>query len=210
MKIDTNSIDDILLAKLRNMNFLRITQRPVQDQVYQYCDMLGLMTQTDLPLFGCMRRTKFAEGIRQAEEMEKMVRKHPCNVVISYINEPMPNASNEPHRHLLRDELENFFSACDSVIKLNNPDRVIKHVDGDYDPPTEGMPDNHCYPLWYNGHGIDIGRLNKGYWMHVKPEWCYGCGEYGTEGLDFKEIMERYYPKEWLVEPFSTNNIIGA
>lgn len=40
-----------------------------------------------------------------------MVRKHPCNVVISYINEPFPNANNEPHRHLIRPELENFLPA---------------------------------------------------------------------------------------------------
>lgn len=63
-------IDDILLAKLCNMNFLRLTQRPVQEEIYDYCDRLGIMIQTDLPLFGVMRKTKFAEGVRQAEEME--------------------------------------------------------------------------------------------------------------------------------------------
>ena len=95
-------IDDILLAKLCNMNFLRLTQRPVQDEVYEYCDKLGLMTQTDLPLFGVMRRFRVPEGIRQAEELARMVRKHPCNVVVSYINEPFPNDNNEPHAHLIR------------------------------------------------------------------------------------------------------------
>lgn len=203
-------IDDILLAKLCNMNFLRLTQRPVQDEVYEYCDKLGLMTQTDLPLFGCMRRTKICEGIRQAEEMERMVRSHPCNVIISYINEPFPNAMNEPHRHLERTELEQFFGMCDTVVKLHNPERVIKHVDGDYDPPTDSMPDNHCYPMWYNSHGIEIGRLNKGYWIPVKPNWYYGCGEYGTEGLDSCEVMCRYYPKEWIKEPFCPGNIVRA
>ena len=203
-------IDDMLLAKLCNMNFLRLTQRPVQDEIYDVCDKLGLMTQTDLPLFGCMRRTAFCEGVRQAEEMERMVRSHPCNVVVTYINEPFPNANNEPHRHLTRNELEDFFTACDLVVKLNNPDRVIKHVDGDYDPPTTSMPDNHCYPMWYNGHGIDIGRLHKGYWLSVKPDWCYGCGEYGAEGLDFADVMRECYPKEWLIEPFNPNNIVRA
>lgn len=203
-------IDDILLAKLCNMNFLRLTQRPVQDEIYEYCDKLGLMTQSDLPLFGCMRRTKFCEGLRQAEEMERMVRKHPCNVVISYINEPFPNANNEPHRHLNREEMEQFFTACDIVVKLSNPDRVIKHVDGDYDPPTESMPDNHCYPMWYNGHGIDIGKLNRGYWLNVRPGWYYGCGEYGAEGLDFEEVMRECYPKEWIKEPFNPSNIVRA
>lgn len=203
-------IDDILLAKICNMNFLRLTQRPVQDEVYEYCDKLGLMTQTDLPLFGCMRRTKFAEGIRQAEEMERIVRNHPCNILVSYINEPFPNANNEPHRHLERRELESFFDCCDAIIYLNNPTRVIKHVDGDYDPPCKTMPDNHCYPMWYNGHGIDIGLLNKGYWLPVKPNWYYGCGEYGAEGLDFVEVMESDYPKTWLKEPFHPQNIINA
>ena len=203
-------IDDILLAKLCNMNFLRLTQRPVQDEVYAYCDRLGMMTQSDLPLFGCMRRTKLCEGVRQAEEMERLVRRHPCNVVVSYINEPFPNANNEPHRHLNREELENFFTMCDIAVWMQNPDRVIKHVDGDYDPPTEGMPDNHCYPMWYNGHGIDIGRLNKGYWLSVKPGWYYGCGEYGAEGLDPCEIMREEYPGEWTAEPFDPGNIVRA
>lgn len=203
-------IDDILLAKVCNMNFWRITQRPVQDEVYQYCDMLGFMVQTDLPLFGCMRRNKVAEGIRQAEEMERLIRKHPCCILASYINEPFPNAKNEPHRHLERPDLEKFFESCDYIVRLNNPDRVIKHVDGDYDPPTEGMPDNHCYPTWYNGHGIDIGKLHKGYWLQVKPGWYYGCGEFGTEGLECSEVMKKYYPKEWLVEPFDPGNIVYA
>ena len=203
-------IDDILYAKICNMNFLRLTQRPVQDEIYEYCDKLGMMTQTDLPLFGCMRRTKICEGVRQAEEMERMVRKHPSNVLVSYINEPFPNANNEPHRHLEREELEQFFTMCDIAVKMQNPDRVIKHVDGDYDPPSESMPDNHCYPMWYNGHGIDAGMLHKGYWLKVAPGWYYGCGEYGAEGLDFCDVMRECYPKEWIAEPFDPGNIVRA
>ncbi len=203
-------IDDILLAKLCNMNFLRFTQRPVDKVIYDYCDMLGMLAQTDLPLFGCMRRTKFAEGVRQAEEMERLIRNHPSAIIISYINEPFPNANNEPHRHLERGELESFFKACDLAVKILNPDRVIKHVDGDYDPPSETMPDNHCYPMWYNGHGIDIGLLNKGYWLPTRPDWYYGCGEFGAEGLDFADLMKRRYPKEWLKEPFCPGNIVNA
>lgn len=199
MKGDINQlIDDILLAKICNMNFLRLTQRPVQDEIYEYCDKLGLMTQTDLPLFGCLRRSQFCEAVRQAEEMERLIRNHPCNVIISYINEPFPNAFNLPNANLERDELESFFDACDIVVKLNNPERVIKHVDGDYDPPSKLMPDNHCYPMWYNGHGIDIGKLHKGYWMQVKPDWYYGCGEFGTEGLEEESVMRKYYPTDWL------------
>ncbi len=194
-------IDDILLGKLCNMNFWRITQRPVQKQIYDYCDRLGLMVQTDLPMFGSLRRHQFCEAVRQAEEMERHVRSHPCCILVTYINEPFPNANNAPNSNLEREELEKFFDAADIVVRLNNPDRVIKHVDGDYDPPSATLPDNHCYPMWYNGHGIDIGRLHKGHWMPVKPGWYYGCGEFGCEGLEDWDLMCEEYPADWLVRP---------
>lgn len=209
-------IDDILLAKLCNMNFLRITQRPVQQAIYDYCDRLGLMVQTDFPLFGCLRRQQFCEAVRQAEEMERHIRAHVCCILVSYINEPFPNANNHPNVNLERAELEQFFKAADIAVLLNNPDRVIKHVDGDYDPPSDKMPDNHCYPMWYNGHGIDIGLLHKGYWMPVKPNWYYGCGEFGCEGLERAELMQKAYPSSWLPcsgeppEEWSPQRIIGA
>ncbi len=192
--------DDILLAKLCNMNFLRITQRPVQPEVYDFCDRLGLMTQTDLPLFGCLRRNQFCEAVRQAEEMERLVRPYACNIMVSYINEPFPVGENvnKPHRQLTREELEAWFEAANRAVWLANPDRVIKPVDGDYDPPAPGLPDNHCYCGWYNGHGVDLGKLHRGYWQRVKPGWRYGCGEYGAEGLDFIDLMREEYPPEWL------------
>lgn len=192
-------IDDILLAKICHMNFLRLTQRPVQRQVYDYCDRLGLMTQTDLPLFGYLRTTQFCEAVRQAGEMERLVRSHPCNIMVSYINEPFEAESGKrKHRHLTRPELESFFTAADQAVRLANPDRVIKAVDGDYVPPGPGLPDNHCYCCWYNGHGVDIGKLNRGYWQAVKPGWNYGCGEFGAEGLDNLDVMLQHYPKDWL------------
>jgi hypothetical protein len=189
---------DMLMAKACNMNFLRLTQRPVQKEIYELCDTIGLMLQTDLPLFTVMRRTKFAEGVRQAEEMERLIRPHASSILVSYINEPMANAGNRPHRHFVREEMEGFFAACDTAVRLLNPDRVVKHIDGDYDPPDSTMPDNHCYCTWYNGHGIDLGKLHRGHWLGVKRGWYYGCGEFGAEGLDPAPLMRRYYPKEWL------------
>ena len=189
---------DMLMAKACNMNFLRLTQRPVQKEIYALCDEIGLMLQTDLPLFTVMRRTKFAEGIRQSEEMEKRIRSHPSSILIYYMNEPMANGGNRPHRHIVREETDAFYAACDSAVRLLNPDRVIKHIDGDYDPPDNTLPDNHCYCTWYNGHGIDMGKLHRGYWLGVKDGWYYGCGEFGAEGLDPVPLMRARYPKEWL------------
>lgn len=191
--------DDILLAKLCNMNYLRFTQRPVQSEVYDYCDKLGLLNQADLPLFGSVRRNKFAETVKQVEEMERLVRKHPSTIVVSYINERFPNAEGYSQRSInTADEYYRLFSALDQAVLLSNPDRVIKAGDGDYDPPSPSLPDSHCYNTWYNGHGLGLGQMYKGYWQPVKPGWLYACGEFGSEGLDPLNVMQKYYPKEWL------------
>lgn len=191
--------DDILLAKLTNLNFLRLTQHPVQREVYEACDRLGLMLQTDMPLFGSIRRNQFHECIRQAAAMERLVRNHPSSVLISFINEPFPAARAKPHRFMQRDEMELFFEIASKVVRRENPDRVIKCVDGDYDPPVrEGMQDNHCYCGWYIGHGVDLGSLHHGNWMPVKTGWHYGCGEFGSEGLDSAQVMQHSYPEHWL------------
>lgn len=197
---DTDQLhDDILLAKLTNLNFLRLTQHPVQREVYEACDRLGLMLQTDMPLFGSIRRNQFLECVRQAVAMERLVRSHPSNVLVSFINEPFPAARAKPHRFMQRDDMELFFEIASKMIHRENPERVIKCVDGDYDPPVpEGMQDNHCYCGWYIGHGIDLGSLHHGKWMPVKTGWHFGCGEFGSEGLDSLEVMQQSYPKNWL------------
>jgi hypothetical protein len=197
---DTEQLhDDILLAKLTNLNFLRLTQHPVQREVYEACDRLGLMLQTDLPLFGSIRKNQFHECVRQAAAMERLVRSHPSSVLVSFINEPFPAARAKPHRFMIRGDMELFFDVASKAVRRENPGRVIKCVDGDYDPPVpEGMQDNHCYCGWYIGHGIDLGHLHHGGWMPVKPGWHFGCGEFGSEGLDSREVMESYYPSTWL------------
>lgn len=197
---DAQLFEDLLLAKACHLNFLRLTQRPVQQKVYDFCDRLGLMAQTDLPLFGVLRRNKFCEAVRQAEEMERLVRNHPCSILLSYINEPAPNARNCPHRHLEREQLRAFFACADHAVHLQNPDRVVKHVEGDFDPPTspDTLTDNHCYNYWYNGQGLDAGCLRAGDWLQVKKGWLYACGEYGAEGLDPVGLMRRRYPAAWL------------
>jgi len=198
-------INDILLAKICRLNFIRLTQRPVQEEIYNYCDRLGLMLQTDLPLFGSLRPNQFSEGIKQAGEMERLVRKHPSNIMVTYINERFPNAEGYPHRGMpTAGEYNKFFAACDQVVLFANPDRVIKAGDGDYDPPVPGLPDSHCYNAWYNGHGLGLGELHKGHWQPVKPGWYYACGEFGAEGLDPVTTMKKYYPEEWL--PGKQNN----
>jgi len=204
-------IDDILLAKVCNMNYWRLTQRPVQDEVYQYCDKLGLLTQTDFPLFGVIRRNKFCEAIRQVEEMMRLIRSHPCNIMISYMNERWTHAADKPHRFMLHEEMERFFDVCDQIVEYTAPGYVIKHCDGDFDPPSDSkMPDIHCYTMWYNGGQLDYGKLYRGFSQACAPGWYYGCGEYGAEGIDYADLMRRRYPAEWIQEPFDPGKILGA
>ncbi len=205
-------VDDILIAKLCNMNYYRVTQRPVQREIYDYFDMLGMMHQCDLPLFSFMRRPQFAEGVRQCVELEHLIRNHPSSVMVTLINEPMSirktadpkskgsvRSVTKGHRHLMRDELEAFFVAARQAIYTENPGRVVKNVEGDYEPPTvEGMPDFHCYTMWYSHHAMPIGKLLAGYLPAIKAGWMAGCGEYGAEGLDNLHVMKTRYPKEWL------------
>lgn len=193
-------IKDILIAKACNMNFYRFTQRPVQDEIYHYCDMLGMLNQTDLPLFSTMRRNQFYEGVRQTGEMERLIRSHPSSIMVTYINEAVPiERDGKLHRHLGRDELEAFFECCDRAVRLENPDRVIKRVEGDYDPPTYyGLSDFHCYNMWYTNHALPVGRLYANWLPAIRTGWKTGCGEYGTEGLDSFEVMSTRYPNAWL------------
>jgi len=209
-------IDDILIAKLANMNYYRITQRPVQEEIYDYFDMLGMMHQCDLPTFGFIRRNQFSEAVRQAAEMERLIRSHPSAVMVSLINEPSRTEKRRKgHRHLHRDELEAFFVAARQAIYIENPDRAVKNAEGDYNPPTrEGLPDFHCYNMWYTDNGISFGKMYKGFLPSIKPGWKAGCGEYGTEGLDNVGVMTKHYPKEWLPagmnEPWTPDSIVGA
>ncbi len=205
-------VDDILIAKMCHMNYYRLTQRAVQHEIYDYMDMLGMLNQSDLPLFSYLRRPQVCEAVKQAGEMEHLLRSHPSAVMVTFINEPVCIRRTEDpeskfsrrydvkgHRHLLRDELEAFFVAARKIIYIENPDRVIKNVEGDYDPPTsEGMPDFHCYTMWYSNHAVPIGKLYRGYLPPVKSGWMVGCGEYGAEGLDNESIMWERYPKEWM------------
>lgn len=187
--------DDLLLAKLTNMNFIRTTQRIVQKEVYEYADRLGIMMQADLPLFAYINQKQYTEVIKQASGIERVIRNHPSVIMMSYLNESM--AEMQPHA-ISRYAYERLFEALDVVVENENPDRVVKYVDGDYQAPNDGYPDHHCYNIWYDNHYIGIDEMNRGLWKHILDGWMYGCGEFGAEGLDPVDLMKRRYPKEWL------------
>jgi len=71
-------------------------------------------------------------------------------------------------------------------------------VDGDYNPPSAGEPDNHCYSGWYGSHGVSLELLHAGNWCSVLKGWMFGCGEFGAEGLDPVNTMRKFYPPAWV------------
>lgn len=187
--------DDLLLAKLTNINFIRTTQRIVPKEVYEYADRVGMMMQADLPLFAYINQKQYTEILKQAGNIERVLRNHPSVILMSYLNESM--AEKQAHA-ISRYAYERLFDALDVVVHNENPERAVKYVDGDYQAPNNGYPDNHCYNIWYDKHGIGLPEMGRGAWMKVSKDWMYGCGEFGAEGLDFPELMKRRYPADWL------------
>jgi hypothetical protein len=197
MRKDFNQLrDDILLAKIAHMNFWRMTQQPCQEEAYDYFDRLGLMAQSDLPTFAYIPATQGPETVREAGALFRLVRSHPCNVMVSYINEPM--TGNKAIERLSIPNTAKLFRACDELIPQIAPDQTRKWVDGDYANMSEGYSDHHCYTLWYTHHGIRFKSLYEGAWISSREGWMHGCGEYGAEGMDSIEFMQKHYPKSWL------------
>lgn len=185
--------DDILLAKIAHMNYWRMTQQPCQEEAYEYFDQLGLLVQTDFPTFNGIRSDVVETAKEQFVEMMKLVRSHPSNALISYLNEPdftKPMMLDRRGHELL-------FTEFDTVAEVLNPGQVTKWVDGDYVNLSHKYSDHHVYNTWY-GNGIKSEYL--GNWSDTRAGWMHACGEFGAEGLDYASLMKKYYPAEWLRE----------
>jgi len=190
---------DILLAKIAHNNFWRMTQQPCQSEVYDYFDKLGMMAQSDMPAFCYIPTEKRNEFLRQAGALFRMVRSHPSNIMVSYINEPYTGTRDNIPRLSAAQEVR-LFRACDSLIVHVNPEQVTKWADGDYQNLNEKYSDHHCYNLWYWKHALPFSQMYKGHWTDTRQGWMHGCGEYGAEGIDDVYLMKKYYPGEWLEE----------
>jgi hypothetical protein len=192
--------DDILIAKLANMNFWRMTQQPCQEEVYDYFDKLGMMAQTDMPLFVGIWKSQRNEAVRQLEAMVRLVRSHPCNALISYLNEA--GFANEGGRKpmMSKEEHEELFHEFDKRARILNPQQVRKWIEGDGVNLSTGYSDHHNYSGWYGSRGADILTVHKGQWSSTPAGWMHACGEFGSEGLDSIATMKKHYPEKWIKE----------
>lgn len=182
--------DDILLAKIAGMNFWRMTQQPCQEEVFDYFDKLGMLSQTDMPCFNGYRKDAVEEVLPQFKELMYLVRNHPCNAIISYCNEP---DFNKPMM-LNREQHKELFIYFDSIANQMNPGQVTKWIDGDYINISQKHSDHHCYETWY---GNNMRNQYLGGWYNTVAGWMCSCGEFGAEGLDEISLMKKYYPESW-------------
>lgn len=182
--------DDILLAKIAGMTFWRMTQQPCQEEVFDYFDQLGMLSQCDMPCFNGYRKDCVGEVLPQFEELIRLVRNHPCNALVSYCNEP---DFSKPMM-LNREEHVSLFSAFDEIAERMNPGQVTKWIEGDYISVSQKHSDHHCYDTWY---GDNMRNVYFGGWYNTVSGWMASCGEFGAEGLDDGKLMTNYYPLSW-------------
>ena len=187
--------DDLLLAKLTNMNFIRTTQRIMPREVYEYGDRLGMMFQSDLPLFAFMNQKQFSQCAVQAGNIERVLRNHPSVIILSLLNEPGSDRSTCMDIRAYQQQ-----SIAEQIVVHNeNPDRAIKQVDGDGLGVGWDYPDRHVYNIWYDGGSAHkVARMGRGEFVPVQKGWMFGCGEFGAEGLPSVDMMSRRYPSEFL------------
>jgi RHS repeat-associated protein len=210
---------DMLMAKACNMNFLRLTQRPVQKAIYELCDTIGLMLQTDLPLFTVMRRTKFAEGVRQAEEMEKLIRPHASNILISYINEPYVTGGNP----IIADNDVMFNDMLGNTVAINGKsiDMTAFGETENTDAMFTGKP--HIaelgYTFFFRNYDSSLGKWSTsdplGYpdgWNNFAycNNWVTECIDlFGSEILVCREVVDSIVKHHW-IEIHRDGKIIAA
>ena len=188
--------EDLLLAKLTNMNFIRTTQRIMPREVYEYGDRLGMMFQSDLPLFCYLNQKQFSQCAVQAGNIERVLRNHPSVIILSLLNEPgSGNRTTTMDVHAYQQQ-----SIAEQIVIHNeNPDRVIKQVEGDGQGVGWEYPDRHVYAIWYDGSPEHrVARYGRGEFVSVQKGWMFGCGEFGAEGLPSAEMMRRRFPQEFL------------
>ena len=177
-------IDDLLLLKAANCNFIRLHGCQYQPVIYHYCDMLGMLAQQDHGLGNSELGKDVPDCLyEQTAAMARLTRNHPSMVMVELANEMYLT--------------ESYVAKSFEIIRAIDPDRVIKPMDS---PPIvlhpEGFLDEHTYKGWYVGDGF--GTVSELYGMRLIPEgWRGGIGEYGVEGLDSWETMEACYEQEW-------------
>ena len=144
--------------------------------------------------------------------MERLVRAHPSNILVSYINEPFPDgrrrpaAQPDPRRNdaLVRGGRHRSFT-WPIPIGSPRPSTAITIR------PGPGLPDNHCYSGWYNGHGVELGALHKGLLAARQAGLGLRLRRVRRRGARSAwSLMRKCYPKSWLPQNAGRGEALDA
>ncbi|OQY26662.1 MAG: hypothetical protein B6244_12920 [Candidatus Cloacimonetes bacterium 4572_55] len=83
-------LTDVKLAIDSHINCLRVRSHVAYSELYQACDLQGMLVWQDFPLFGMYPREILPVAKRQLSTMVDMLGSHPCIGVICCHDEPFP------------------------------------------------------------------------------------------------------------------------
>ncbi len=126
--------------------------------------------------------------MKQAEEMERLVRKHPSTIMVSWVpTNAFPNARGSCSAVLSASwpNTNRLFTALDQAVLITNPDRAIAH---DMIRPRRPASTSRAgYNGWYN-----LPRLPQS----VKPGGSMGRARFreGPDREDGLNTIQRWLP----------------
>jgi beta-mannosidase len=157
---------DVEMMKEANYDMVRVHAHVDHPEFYNACDRAGLMVFQDAPLQWGYDHGVAPEFARQVKAMVRVLYNHPCIVLWSVHNEPLPagyDRSRPNVRDLLVSARTNLYWGRPEWNYLVLDPELVKAVEEEdpYRPVNRGsgMEDNdfHQYLGWYGGEVDDFG-----------------------------------------------------
>ena len=194
--------NDFELLKELGCSFVRLAHYPHPKEVYDWCDKLGIIVQTEVPWVNNAQTTQPADYYNHlADQYRDMVNQHynhPCIMFWGLSNETTTEKNTES-KNFIKTKIENYTS----IIKGLDPERWVGYVmshsidnpSGYYNDPNVDWFGCNIYVGWYidtdlnNPSGHLNTRLNKTLTRLSKPLAFseYGCG--GTPSCHSDDFM---------------------
>ena len=194
--------NDFEILKELNCNFVRLAHYPHPKEVYDWCDKLGIVVQTEVPWVNNAQTTQPSDYYDHLEDQFRdMVNQHynhPCILFWGLSNETT-TANNTESKNFIKTKIENY----KGIIKELDPERWVGYVmshsvdnpSGYYNDPDADWFGCNIYVGWYidktsnNPTNRLNTRLNKTLTRLGKPLAFseYGCG--GTQNCHSDDFM---------------------
>ena len=190
--------NDFEILKELGCNFVRLAHYPHPKEVYDHCDKMGIIVQTEVPCVNRMQSTLPEDYYNhltvQYEDMVKQHYNHPCIIFWGLSNE-----TETDDKDFAKEKVEGYTA----LIKGLDPERWVGYVVAQYEPNPSGHYNNpnvdwfgcNIYVGWYSNQNSNNPtsqlntRLNNTLTSLSKPLAFseYGCG--GTQSCHSDDFM---------------------